>query len=347
MFTVDDIQSIIKLEDIENAVSEYDIFKAYIPHFKEIDRDFKSEFYDDHKPDCRVYPSGTGKLLYHDFGNGDHFNCYTYVMKKYSCTFAECLRIIANDFNLLKVKSSVSFKPNFILGKESITKKTFEPRVRSEISIVSRNWNLTDYNYWFKQYGLSFEWCESYFITPCSHVYLKRFDSTVTYVSTKSNPIYAYKEFDWETGDFLGYKIYFPLNLDKKRKWICAADIGKSIAGWEQLPETDDIGILTKSRKDAAVLRTLGFSGYSLQGEANNLPSKLMPILESRFTHNFILYDNDKGGIDGAESMSSKYPFKTIFIPIKYDCKDASELVAKIGQNEAKTVLNKLINNLK
>lgn len=340
MFTVDEVYTSIKIADIEASVSEFQIFRAYCPSFIELDKDFKSEFYEDNKPDCRIYVNSSNRLSYHDFGNNDHMNCYTYVMKKYSCNFSECLRIIANDFNIKNSRRDLGMKPNFMFGRETVEQKQYVAKDKPTIEIVSRNWNLTDYNYWFKQYEISFEWLTSYDVIPCSYVYLKRGENTTVFASSKTNPIYAYR---FKHEGVISYKIYFPLSSNPKHKWLFSGGVHKNIEGFDQLPDKDNILIITKSLKDVMACRLCGYSAISLQGEGNKFSQELYDKLIDRFDEFIVFYDDDQGGRDGANDITSKYGFKSIVVPSEYESKDLSDLIAKIGLNSSKIVLNKLI----
>lgn len=341
MFTVDELYTNIRISDIEAVASELDIFKKYCSNFTELNKDFKSEFYDDKKPDCRVYISDNGKLKYHDFGaKDDHFNCYTYVMRKYSCNFRECLKIIANDFNIKGTSEPFNMQPNTNFTKERVVHFPYVPKVKPIIKIVSRNWNLTDYEYWYKQYKISFEWLMSYNVIPCQYVYLQKGQETTVFTESKVSPIYAYK-FIFE--GVVSYKIYFPLSTNKKFKWLFSGITANNIEGFDQLPDKDDLLIITKSLKDVICCRLCGYSAISLQGEGNKLSTDLFNKLNSRFIRFIVLYDNDDGGKEGSAEMVKKYGFKSIIIPPEYECKDLAELIAKIGLKEAKTVLESIL----
>lgn len=340
MFTVDEVTTTVKISDIEEYVSQLDIFKHYCPNFKELDKDFVSEFYEDKKPDCRIYASSPTELKYHDFGDSTHLGCYAYVMKKYSCNFRECLTIIANDFNLIKSSNSSAIQPNFMFEREKLVVKPYVVQDKAVISIVSRNWNLSDYHYWFKRYGISFAWLESYNVIPCSYVYLKKGDSTNVFHNSYSNPIYAYKFTDNNSTSF---KIYFPLSANKKHKWMFSGEALKSIEGYDQLPEKDEILIITKSLKDVICCRLCGYSAISLQGEGNKLQRDLYDVLKERFKDIIVFYDNDKGGVEGAYDITSTYKIRSITIPLSLESKDLSDLIENKGLEMAKQTLIKLI----
>lgn len=342
MFTAEDVFTNISREDIEKHISHYDIFKMYCKNFIEIDKDFKSEFYNDNRASCRIYHKSDNTLAYKDFGSGDHYNCYFYVMKKNSCTYREALNIIANDFNLTHIKSI--YTPGFLLGKEQIFKNMNSEQLikkkKSYITIAPRNWNLIDYNYWFKQYNLSFEWLMSFDITPCESVYLHKDDKTIVYNNTKDNPIYAYR---FTHNGKYSYKIYFPLAKDVKHKWLFSGGCKENIEGYDQLPLYGDDLFITKSLKDVICLANIGYHAISLQGETNILDEELVNKLKKRFDRFIVFYDNDNQGIVSARKICSKYGFKSIIIPLEYNSKDLSDLIKNKGYNEAKIIFNKMI----
>lgn len=338
MFTTDNIYLDISLKDIESKISDIDIFKKYCTGFQEINKDFKSEFYTDNNPSCRIYQKNNNRLAYKDFGgSGEHLNPYEYVMKKHTCTFKEALKIIANDFNLLKVGPVT--KPSFILGEFNIEVKKVE---KSTISIVSRNWNLTDYKYWYNNYNITFDWLDSYEVIPCEYVYLHKGEKTIVFQNTKENPIYAYR-FTID-GKYV-YKVYFPLHPDKKRKWLFSGT-SDCIEGFDQLPYHDDLLIITKSLKDVICCRLCGYSAISLQGESNKLSKELVEKLKKRFKKFVIFYDNDNQGIISANKITENYGFKSIIIDPNDKSKDLSDYIKNNGLNQAKTMLNKLLNEV-
>jgi len=337
MFTAKDIIPDSLLSDIKSKVSDYDIFKFYCRNFEEINKPFLSEFYADNNPSCRVYQNKDNALYYKDFGTGDNFGSYWYVMHKFNCTFKEALTIIANDFGLFK---SDKVRPEVVLGRDSV----FKPKnikVKSTISIVPRQWNLHDYNYWFKQYGISFDWLDSYEVIPCEYIYLHKGDKTIVFQHKNDNPIYAYR-FTHE-GKY-SYKVYFPLSPNKKFKWMFSGGTENNIEGYYQLPLIDDLLIITKSLKDCICYRILGYSAISLQGEANKLKKDLVVKLQRRFKQIIVNYDNDEQGIKSAHKITSNYGFRSIFIPSEYKCKDLSDLIQLKGLNEAETVIKNLLN---
>lgn len=337
MFQANDIYPHIKTSDIFSKISEYDIFKKYCSNFKELDKSFLSEFYKDKNPSCRITQSKSNALYYKDYGTGDGYNCFKYIMFKYSCSFQESLLIICNDFNLFKVDNNL--QPTLMLGKDTIQHEV-KPRVKPTITIQTRSWNNIDYNYWSK-YGIDFGLLESFDVYPVKYCYLHKGDKTVIFESTKTNPIYGYR---FEHEGKYSYKIYKPLSPDKKYKWLFSGGSKYNIEGFDQLPLFGNLLIISKALKDVMVLKTLGYSAISLQGEANTLEYELVEKLLKRFKEIIVFYDQDNQGIKSANAITQEYGFKSIFIPLEYKAKDISDFVEKFNIKLAKELMWKLIN---
>lgn len=326
--------------DILRKVSEYDIFKRYCKNFMEIDVPFCSELRQDNNPSCRVFISNNNAILYKDFGTGECFNCFGYVSKKFYCNYFESLNIIANDFNIGHLNTLELPDPKIIIGTEETLQnelKTIKTKVKSIINITSQPFNAVDYAYW-NQFGIDLEDLQEDDIFSAKTVYLFKGNKRYIWEYKKSNPIYAYR---YENNGCYDYKIYWPFE-EKSRKWLFTGT-EDNIDGYEKLPATGKLLILTKSRKDRLCLKKLGYIAISLQGEHNKLKPELHMELSQRFDKILGNSDPDKTGKKAADYLKSTYGIDTIFLP---ECKDISDYVKKFGLEEGKKLMNKLINNI-
>lgn len=344
MFDFSDAQENVTIDDILKKISEFAIWKKYCSNFVEVDKPFKSELYFDTKPSCRIYISKDNNLCYKDFGDGSHYNCFTYIQAKYKCTFFEALHIIANDFKIKDIK--IDIKPSIILSNDIINNPT-KPRIKPRIEIVSQNYTSTDYDYWGK-YSISLQMLEDEEIISCRYAYLIKGDNTTVFEYKRSNPIYAYKEYDYETDEFIGYKLYFPLANKKTGIRFLNNSSRKNIDGYNKLPKKGDLLIITKSRKDRIVLKNLGYYSISFSSETANLPIEIYTDFDNRFDRLGCLYDNaisDDEGVKSANKLRAQYDrVQLIFIPEDTGCKDISEYIHKYGEQAAKELLKRLIN---
>lgn len=339
MFESKSIYIDLTLPEIKSQISDFDIYKKYVSNFEEIDKPFLSDLYKDTTPSCRIYQDKNNNLKYKDFGEPDHyFNCFTYIMYKYNCKFKECLRIIANDFGLLKF--DIKSKPKFILGEEKVIENN-KVKIKSTITIDSRNWTLNDKNYW-GQFGIDFKLLDEYDVIPVKNAYLHKGDRTIVFNHQDSNPIYAYR-FTYQ--GIYSYKLYKPLEPNKKFKWLFSGGCSENIEGFDQLPLYGDLLIITKSLKDVICWKLVGYPAISLQGEANKLSKELVEKLKKRFNKFIVNYDPDDQGIKSAYKITSNYGFRSIIIPPEYKCKDLAEIIKQEGLKEVKKIINRLIND--
>jgi type I restriction enzyme M protein len=98
-----------------------------------------------------------------------------------------------------------------------------------------------------------------------------------------------------------------------------------------------------KSLKDLMVIENVSdFDIYAFQNEGI-IPSNL--TFTRHYKHIFILYDNDKPGINASKKLKEKVQSSScIFIDEDSGCKDADEFVVKYGKEELNNHLNLIIN---
>ena len=174
---------------ILGKITEYDIFKYYIPEFKQLGKKFRSDLRQDNSPTVSIIPFN-GKLLYKDFGNSDHtFDCFNYVRYKFNCSFIAALRIIECDFNL--GLSSKTEAVNFTMGCMAFRQSKTPKFEKSNVIIQKRKrpWTREDAKYWSK-YLISKKILTMFAVEPISHFWVNnnRFScKSITYAFRFNN----------------------------------------------------------------------------------------------------------------------------------------------------------------
>ena len=307
---------------ILSKISEYDIFMYYCPTFKELNVKFCSELREDNRPSVSI-TNWNSRLLYKDFGHPEHtFDCFNYVRVKYNCSFIEALIIIDCDFNLGLTSRKEGI--NFTMGYMGFRSKA--PKDTKKIVIIKkkkRQWNIDDADFW-RKYLISKKILTTFAVEPISHYWVNanRFScKTITYAFRFNNR----------------YKIYSP--LDQENKWLSNTK-KTDVQGYKQLPPTGNKVYITSSLKDVMCLHAAGYNAVALQSETQMLEDKFINHLKDRFKEIIIFYDNDRPGQEMANKICDKYDLENIFVPIKSDCKDPSDWVAKKGNfNKLKSLL--------
>ena len=331
MFNFDSASLQITKEEILKYITELQILERYCSNYQSLDSSFKSEFYSDKNGSCRIVISASGIPYYTDYGNGDYFLAFDYVSRKYGSSYHETCNIIANDFGLKRTNLSVT--PQLLLANDSPKLV----KVKSNIKVIVKPFSLVDYEYW-NQYGISLTTLQFFNVKAVSHVYLNKRDKHYVFEYKNSNPLYSYKFFKNNTEYF---KIYNPYSPTKEGKWL--SNVGSDcLAGYDQLPPTGDLLILTKSMKDTMSYFELGYNAISFQAETNKISKKSWNELSKRFKRIVLNFDNDDAGREATDKFLLEYPINCYFID--GGCKDLSDYIHKHGLKKAeKLIKNKLL----
>lgn len=329
MFNFDNASLQITKEEILKYITELQILERYCSNYKSLDSNFKSEFYSDKNGSCRIIISASGIPYYKDYGNGDYFLAFDYVSRKYGANYHETCNIIANDFGLKRTNLNVT--PQLLLAND--TPKLV--KTKSNIQVIVKPFSLIDYEYW-NQYGISLTTLQFFNVKAVSHVYLNKGDKHYIFEYKNSSPLYSYKFFKNNTEYF---KIYNPYSITKEGKWL--SNVGSDcLQGYDQLPATGDLLIITKSLKDVLCFYELGISAVGLQAETNKMSKKSFDELSNRFKRVILLLDNDDQGYNSTCEFLLIYDIEFFFIPTE---KDISDYVKKHGLKKAeKLIKNKL-----
>ncbi len=335
MFDLKDANLDITVESILNKVSELEIWSRYCSNFEEIDKSFCSDLYNDRNPGCRVYYNGRNKLVYKDHGNGDSFDCFGYIQAKYRCTFRESLRIIYNDFKLGSIRFDII--PQLVLNNApEVLKMSSKPIV---IEVISQAYNYTDHKVW-GDYHIPLELLEEEEIISCKTVYLHKDNRTITYNSSSSNPIYAWKEYDIDL-NFLGYKVYFPL-ANPRYKWLNSAG-AEAIQGIKSIKRSGGTLGITKSRKDTLIYKLIGIEAIAPYNESGDLNINRIYELFDYYDLVFLNFDPDQAGINATNKIVEQWNLPHFYIP---EGKDPAGYCKIHGLEQTKQMINNKIKQI-
>ena len=310
------------LESILKKVGEYNIYKYYIGTFK-LNTVFKSPLRDkDDNPSFGIFVSTyTGKLLFKDLATGESGNCIKFVKLFYRfTTYAETIEQIKKDFtnNTFKfVTSSNYIKP--VYTNNNCT-----------IKIQKRNYTDLDIKYW-NTFNISIEILKRYKVNPIQYLFI---NGKIIHNYSIKEPMYSYLVFNQ-------YKIYRPFS-NKNEKWY-GTTTSFDVQGYEQLPKTGDLLIITKALKDVMTLISLNYNAIAPNSESTPIPDIIIQDLKSRFKRIVLLYDRDVGGIKGTRKMIQLYKLDFIFIPKYTNSKDISDYIKYNKKDKTIDLINKLL----
>jgi len=303
-------------DKLYDSISQEEIFKRYIPNFKSVGTKFKSDLRDDPQPSCIITPYN-GVLWYKDFGTDNKaVDAIGYIKLKYGLDYNDALRYIANEFNYLESNTTKSL-PKI---EDSNTKYEFKVR----------NYQPRDFEYWGK-YSLEEEDLKFFDIYPIQWL---RIIKNGRVVVVREELMYVY---------IIDKGIYKFLSPYSEYKWLSNCK-SENFQGYNQLPWTGELLLITKALKDVAVLRKLGYYSIAPQSEQQPITKSFASLLKRRFNQLVVFYDNDYPGLSGANKLCITHELKNIIIPIETNIKDISDYVKYRGLDEASILMKQLLN---
>jgi len=333
--------------DILSAVSDLEIFEMYLGGIPR--KAISSPLRQDTNPSFSLFHSDKhDKIFFKDFATGETGDCFLFVMKLFKLkSKIDTFNKIAFDFQLtqfeLQPPSSYTSPLKSYVSKNNRKKSIKSDRIR--ISVRTRDWKVRDKNYWNGKYGLNKAQLEYCNVFPISHYFINGS------IIKADDLAYAFVE---EKDGLQTFKIYQPYNINDD-KWINNNDYS-TWELWTQMPDKGNILIITSSRKDAMVIKSLFpsefISAVALQSEGVNPKEVVTDELKDRFEEIFVLYDNDyasktnPGRIAGRK-LCNQTGFLQIEIPTdecrQYDIKDPSDYVDALNGLCLKTLILNLI----
>jgi len=326
MYSTKDVVERITLEEILKRTTEYDIYRHYIGKNFKVGHIMSSPIRTDSNPSFGIFKSSkSGELLFKDLATGESGNCIKFLMILKDTTYNKALKIVWKELitgDLYTTSAGLKVKEYPSHGKD--------------IAIKRKYFTKTDDKYW-GQYHIDRDTLNEFNVTPISMFWVDGFKAPFTY--EEDGPMYAYKIFN-------SFKIYRPNSKTKKDKWrsnCCNTDI----QGWEQLPESGDTLIITKSLKDIMVLKRFGLPSISGHSEVASIPESVLNQAKMRFKRILVFYDNDEAGMKGAKALSEKYELEMIHIPQHYieiyNVKDISDHIKEFGIEKTQELLNQIL----
>lgn len=291
---------------------------------------FCSPLRKDNTPTCSFYRNKSGDLIFKDFNGSFYGNFISVVMYKYSATYGEAMKIIANDFNIIKTPG---YKKH--MGVIRSNQKRFEAPDTALIQVEIQDFK--DYELeWWKSYGITLKTLKKYHVYSCKNIFL---NGNYFMATNKGCPAYGY--YGGKENNIELWRIYFP---KKKQYRFLTNWKAKQVQGYQQLPKEGKLLVITKSMKDVMCLSGLGIKAIAPNSENLFISDKMLTDLKSRFTYVAVLYDNDLPGISNMNKIKREHPeLNYLWIPRKYGVKDISDFRMKYGEKETKQFIKDTI----
>ena len=282
---------------------------------------------DNHKT-CAYFRGKSGNLYFKDFATGQCLTFEGVVMAKYNCNYREALDIIAKDFGYIKGNSPpkvIKVQPKFESEKQTFIQCELKDFTESELK-------------WWNSFGVTKDILKKFNIHSCKTVFL---NGRIFAQSTQHAPIYGY--YFGKKENIEQWRLYFPKNQNNGYKFLGNVSV-KTIQGYKQLPKSGKLLVITKSMKDVCAMYSFGITAIAPNSEHVFISDKMLEELKSRFDRIIVLYDTDIAGLSNMQKIRKEHPeLEYLFIPRKYDCKDFSDLVHKLGREKVKELIKEFV----
>lgn len=325
-------ESITK-EFILSKVSEEEIFCYYLEINSISKKLIRNRLRKDNNPTCGFYRNSKGDLYLHDFATGDFYNCFSLVMNLYSVNFYQALKIIANDFGLKEFKN---IQKNELTPVSDV--KKFVDSGMSKIQIERKDYTQEELDWWL-QYGITYKTLKKFRVYSCKSVFLN--DNLFSMIK---NPNMAFGYYGGKMDGKELWRVYYPFNKNKGIRFLTNWP-AKKIQGFETLPKSGNVLVITKSMKDCMCLYEFGIPAIAPNSENLFISDSVLEQLKSRFKNIIVIYDSDLAGISNMSKIKALHPeLYYTWIPRKYGAKDISDLYKLKGKQ---VTLNLIVKYLK
>lgn len=291
---------------------------------------FRSPLRKDRRPTCSFYRNGSNTLIFKDFATGQHLNIFGVVQEMFHCNYFEALRIIANDMGIVRDKS---LQKNS--GKINEHPVRMQDKEMSKIQVEVQDFTDLELKWWGK-YGITLETLKRFNVYSCKHVFL---NGQLVAKSQQHCPIFGYYGKKYQGIEL--WRCYFPKRTSFRfiTNWP-----SKKIQGYDQLPKSGKLLVITKSLKDVMCLYSCGITACAPNSENLFVSNSVLEELKNRFENIVVLYDNDRPGLYNMAKIRKNHPELTyVFIPRKYETKDISDFYKKYGRKDTLKLIKKSV----
>jgi hypothetical protein len=339
-----DYKKLANQRDILNCVTDVEIFEYYLGGIPR--KPISSPLREDKTPSFSLFHSDMhGKLMYKDFATSETGDVFVFLMRLFKfANITDVFNKVAADMGLTQFETT---------GSSKFTRKSFVSasnqgkirRKRLEIKVKLRKWSKKDQEYWNGKYGFTRKELEYCGVFPISHYFING------YCKAAEDVAYAFVE---EKDGLQTFKIYQPLTEIPENKWVNNNDYS-TWELWQQMPEKGKNLIITSSRKDAMIIKSLYpshlLTSCALQSEKVNAKDYVMDEIIERFENIYIFYDNDydkptNWGREAGKKFAELYSLQQIEIPDQYKIKDISDFREIHGEIKGRALIKQLLTQI-
>lgn len=324
-----DIRKELNIENVLDKVSEYDIFKFYMPHSDwSLNIATYSPFRNEHNPSFMIGDKH-GRISFIDFADtSKRGGCFDFVMMLFNISLREALEKIDKDFGL-GFKSNTDTKEYKIITSE-YKQPIKSAKIYTNIQVVAKPFTKEELAYW-NEYHLDIEDLKANNVYSISKVYLNK-----TLVPGKISELrfgYLYDD---------KWKIYTPFAKDKRYKWTPNNVPITAMDGKENIKDCN-LAFINKSKKDHMVISKLYSCSCAVQNEGIGCFSEEnIEYIKSNSKRQILSFDSDITGVTNSQQITKLFDFGYLNVPKRYlqeGIKDWADLARIKGMNSVENYL--------
>ena len=296
----------LKAESILEKVTEYDIFRYYMPH-----SDWKpnivtfSPFRNEKTPSFMI-GNKNGRLTFIDFGDtSKRGSCFDFVKMMFNILdYQDVLKMIDRDLGL-----GLSRETNTQEYKRIVTEYKQPVRMSktySNIQVITKKFTKEELAYW-AQYQIDIEDLKANNVYSMSKVYLNKQLFPAGLDELRFGYLYGDK-----------WKIYRPYAKDKRSKWVPNNVPITAMDGKENIKDCD-VAFINKSKKDYMVMKKLFPCSCAVQNEGLGCFSpENVDYIKSNSARQILSFDSDVTGVENSQQITQLFDFDYCNVPRKY-----------------------------
>lgn len=318
-------------EQLEKEVSPEEILLHYFGDF-DVPSKHMSPFRNEKNASFSIYYTIDGKLRWKDWGcidknsSGDPIG---YVAKLEGINYYAAVNLIYDEMVKGKVRVPAEYVKKVKDGKN-------KPKVYSKGVRIRRYWKDYEVNYWDKLDASPKLMMKVFKTFPSDGVW---FNNYRWHKSLLNDPLFIYlfnkaKE---------SWKAYRPYSKDKDEKFK-SNNINNHIQGFEDLPDSGNLVVITSAQKDRIPFYHAGIPSIAPHNENIVLRKSIMEDLKRRFIYVICAMNNDATGMKSNKTYSDLYNIPYWHVPFAFkDSTDPSDLYSNFGKNEFMRSIQDLI----
>ena len=295
----------ISIEAILSRISEYDIFRYYMPnHDWKINRVTYSPFRPENNPSFMI-GNKLGYLMFIDYADTSlRGDCFNFVQKLHNLpSVSDTLKMIDRDFGL-------GFSTGIMTGEyKKIISEYKQPEIEKRYSLIQvkvRKFTKSELDYW-AEYHQDLQDLRDNNVYSIKELYLNKQRFPLGEDELRFGYLYE--------GQY--WKIYRPY-ADKKHKWMPNNVPITAMDGKENIKDCS-VAFINKSKKDFMVMKKIFPCSCAVQNEGLGCFShENVEYLKANSDRQILSFDADDVGVQNSKQITEMFDFEYTNVPRQY-----------------------------